>query len=140
MIFLILLIFHNVSMHFISTPQSILIETFICIRPFTPISTYQTVKCRMIPFKIWHGALDAKLFCCFYSVTLIDKLISYNEMANDKCSKLQSNLFLMCFFNSIITNLSNSSPLLCISISVKFPENHSAVHSKYTADMLQCLR
>ena len=124
-------------MHFISTPQSILIETFICIRPFTPISTYQTVKCRMIPFKIWHGALDAKLFCCFYSVTLIDKLISYNEMANDKCSKLQSNLFLMCFFNSIITNLSNSSPL---GRKKKFPENHSAVHSKYTADMLQCLR
>ena len=81
----------------------------------------------MIPIKIWHGALNAKLFCCFYSFTLIDEFISDNEIANNICSKFQSNNFLMCFF--VIMNIKQQS-FLSISISV---------YSKYTADMLQYL-
>ena len=85
----------------------------------------------MILIKIWHGALNAKLFCCFYSFTLIDEFISDTEMANNICSKFQSNDFLMCFF--LIMNIKQQS-LLCIYISV-----HTTVYSKYTADMLQYL-
>ena len=89
----------------------------------------------MITIKIWHGAQNAKLFCCFDSFTLIDEFISDNEIANNICSKFQSNNFLMCFF--IIMNIKLQS-LLCKSISVYIANILLICYNIYTISQSCC--